>query len=267
MQWILQEFEDTRKLADALDRLGIPYTLHKVIPFVGELTPAPEVADPKSVVMFGAYSIWRYAEANGYCPGVFKLSPFVGEVAWKPHLLNGPNALFLTINEIPARLADDERLWFLRPVDDSKELSGTVKSSTEILEIARKVLAADPQGLQRGSLRHDTRLMLCRPVCIQKEWRTWVVGGRVVTYSLYKEGSRVVYRHEIDDDALAFAQKMADLNPDYSPAYVLDVCRTDDGLKLLETNCLNAAGFYEADLMKIVSAIESLAPAVTQGNA
>ena len=37
MQWILQQFEDTKKLADALDRLGIPYSWHKVVPFVGEL--------------------------------------------------------------------------------------------------------------------------------------------------------------------------------------------------------------------------------------
>ena len=48
-------------------------------------------------------------------------------------------------------------------------------------------------------------------------------------------------------------------NPDYSPAYVIDVCRTDEGLKLLETNCLNAAGFYAADLVKLASAIDDLA--------
>jgi hypothetical protein len=267
MQWILQEFEDTHKLSVALDRMGISYSLHKVVPFVGELTPEPEVPDPKSVVIFGAYSVWRYAEAHGYWPGVFKLRPFIGEAPWKPYILNGPDALFLRLREIPARLADDDRLWFLRPVEDSKELPGTVKSSTEILEIARKVLALDPEDLPQGSLRHDTLLMLCRPVRIQKEWRTWVVRARVVTYSLYKEGNRVVYRREIDDDALAFAHKIVDLNPDYSTAYVLDVCRTEEGLKLLETNCINSAGFYDADLMKIVSAIEAIAPAATTGSA
>ena len=47
-------------------------------------------------------------------------------------------------------------------------------------------------------------------------------------------------------------------NPDYSPAYVIDVCRTDDGLKMLETNCINAAGFYEADLLKLESSIDAV---------
>lgn len=54
MQWILQQFEDTEKLADALDRLGIPYSWHKVVPFIGELVPKPEVRDRQCVVMFGS---------------------------------------------------------------------------------------------------------------------------------------------------------------------------------------------------------------------
>ncbi|WP_236626176.1 ATP-grasp domain-containing protein [Actibacterium mucosum] len=82
-----------------------------------------------------------------------------------------------------------------------------------------------------------------------------------MTFSLYKEGSRTVYRREIDEDALEFAKELVMANPDYSPAYVIDVCRTDDGLKMLETNCINAAGFYEADLLKLVLSID----AVSQG--
>lgn len=70
MQWLLQQFEDTNKLAEALDQLGISYTWHKVVPFVGELIPEPVVADPGSVVMFGSYTLWKNAEANGYRPGV-----------------------------------------------------------------------------------------------------------------------------------------------------------------------------------------------------
>lgn len=258
MQWLLQEFDDTHKLAEALDRLGIPYTWHKVVPFVGELIPKPVVAVPSSVVMFGSYTLWRNAEANGYWPGVFKLRPFVQEKAWHPYLLNGADALFLTLREIPARLADDGREWFLRPVDDSKEEPGNVKSTDEIIRMAERVLALDEDEIPGGSLRHDTLLMLTKPVRIMREWRLWAVDGRIVTYSLYKDGSRVVHRHEIDDDALAFGQSMVDTNPGYSPAYVLDICRTEEGLKLLETNCLNAAGFYAADLMKLAAAIDGL---------
>lgn len=256
MQWILQDFEDTRKMADALDRLEIPYTWHKVVPFVGELTPTPTIDDPNAVVMFGSYTLWRYAKANDLTPGVFKIRPFVHEASWHPFLLNGADALFLTLRDVPEQFPDDGKDWFLRPVEDSKEEPGNVKSTGEIIDLANKVLALDEHEIPKGSLRHDTEMMFTKPVRILKEWRLWVVRDEIVTFSLYKEGSRVIYRHEIDEDAMDFAKGLVEANPKYAPAYVIDICRTDDGLKMLETNCINAAGFYEADLLKLVSSID-----------
>ncbi|MEP0521922.1 MAG: ATP-grasp domain-containing protein [Hyphomicrobiales bacterium] len=256
MQWILQDFEDTRKMADALDQLQIPYNWHKVVPFIGELTPAPTIYNPNAVVMFGSYTLWRYAEANDLKPGVFKIRPFVHEASWHPFLLNGADALFLTLRDVPELLPDDRTNWFLRPVKDSKEEPGNIKSTGEIIALANKVLALEEHEIPKGSLRHDTEMMFTQPVRILKEWRLWAVRDEIVTFSLYKDGSRVVYRHEIDDDALEFAKSLIKANPNYAPAYVIDICRTDDGLKMLETNCINAAGFYEADLLKLVSSID-----------
>ena len=189
-------------MADALDRLEIPYTWHKVVPFVGELSPVPTISDPNAVVMFGSYTLWRYALSNGLSPGVFKIRPFVHEAPWHPYLLNGADALFLALRDVPKQLPDDGRDWFLRPVEDSKEEPGKVKSTGEIIDMANKVLALEEYEIPNGSLRHDTELMFTKPVRILKEWRLWVVGDVIVTFSLYKEGFRVVYRHEIDELSL-----------------------------------------------------------------
>jgi hypothetical protein len=259
MQWILQQFEDTQKLADALDRLTIPYSWHKVVPFIGELVPDTQVRDPMAVVLFGSYALWRYAEARALSPGVFRIAPFVHEVPWQPFMLNGPDATFLRINEIEEKLQDDDHDWFIRPVADSKESAGTVKSTADIREIARKVMTLDESEIPNGSLRHDTLMMLTPPVRILREWRIWIVNGSVVTYSLYKEGARVTYRHEIDEDVLTFAETLVRLNDGYSPAYVMDICRTEAGLRLVETNCINAAGFYAADLVKLAATIDRIA--------
>ena len=145
-------------------------------------------------------------------------------------------------------------------MNDSKEEPGNVKSAREIIDLANKVLALEEHEIPNGSLRHDTEMMFTKPVRILKEWRLWAVRDEIVTFSLYKDGSRVVYRHEIDDDALEFAKMLVKANPDYAPAYVIDICRTDDGLRMLETNCINAAGFYEADLSKLVSSIDEFSP-------
>lgn len=258
MQWILQEFEDTAKLADALDRLGLSYTWHKVVPFVGALLPEPDIRDPEAVVLFGSYTLWRFAEAHDLKPGVFRIRPFVQEATWASFLLNGPDARFITLRDVPEKLADDGTDWFLRPVEDSKEEPGRVRSAEDIIALAHKVLTLNEEDIPQGSLRHDTALMLSKPQRILKEWRIWVVANEIVTYSLYKEGARVVYRQEIDSDAFSFAQQMTEINPSYATAYVMDICRTTEGLKLLETNCINAAGFYAADLMKLAMAIEDL---------
>lgn len=237
------------------------YSWHKIVPFVGDLTPPPEIADPNAVVLFGAYTMWKYAQAKGLKPGVFRIAPFVHQTARHPYLLNGADALFLTLSDIPERLPDDGTDWFLRPVADSKEQPGTVKSAAEIRALAQRVLAIDPSDIPRGSLRPDTELMLTPPARIEREWRIWAVEDRIVTYSLYKEGARVTYRHEIDPDAMAFVERLVAVNPDDAPAYVIDICRTSEGLRMLETNCINAAGFYEADLEKLVRAINAMSRA------
>ena len=146
----------------------------------------------------------------------------------------------------------------MRPVDDSKEEPGKVRRAADIIELAERVLALNEDEIPRGSLRHDTELMLTQPAHILKEWRIWIVGDVVRTVSLYKEGSRVVYRPEIDHNAADFAEQMVRLNPGYARAYVMDICRTDTGLKMLETNCINAAGFYAADLLKLADAIHHI---------
>lgn len=151
-------------MADALDRLAIPYTWHKVVPFIGELTPAPTIDNPNDVVMFGSYTLWRYAQANDLKPGVFKIRPFVHEAPWQPFLLNGADALFLQLRDVPAKLPHDGKNWFIRPVEDSKEEPGKVKTAGEIIELANKVLALEEHEIPKGSLRHDTELMFTEPV-------------------------------------------------------------------------------------------------------
>ncbi|WP_170429807.1 ATP-grasp domain-containing protein [Ruegeria arenilitoris] len=258
MQWILQQFEDTEKLAQALDRLDIPYTWHKVVPFVGDLQPEPVIENKDAVVLFGSYTLWRYAQREDLSPGVFKIRPFVHEEPWHPYLLNGADALFLSLRDIPNLLPKEDRQWFMRPVDDSKEEPGKVRRAADIVALAERVLALDEEEIPRGSLRHDTELMLTPPAHILKEWRIWIVNDVIRTFSLYKEGARVVYRPEIDQDAADFAEQMVRLNPRYARAYVMDICRTETGLKMLETNCINAAGFYAADLLKLADAIHHI---------
>ncbi len=255
MQWILQDYEDTNKLAEILGRVGIPYSFHKVVPFIGQLEPVPTITDPNNVIMFGSYSLRHYAREHSLSPGVFELRPFLHEHNWQPYLLNGINSKIIIAKHLGS--LDPDRFYFVRPVEDSKEIAGSVMTGNDLEYLVKAVNNLKPEEYIKGSLTPDTLLMISEPVHIQKEWRTWIVKDQVVTYSLYKMGSRIIYRPEIDDDALEFTKRMVALNPGYADAYVLDVCKCDLGLRILETNCLNAAGFYAADLFKLVEAFET----------
>jgi hypothetical protein len=41
-------------------------------------------------------------------------------------------------------------------------------------------------------------------------------------------------------------------------AFVLDVCETQHGFRIVEINTINSAGFYAADIQNIVMALEAL---------
>jgi hypothetical protein len=262
MQWILQEDKDNSALAEMLDRMGIAYSVHGKLREVA--VPEPVIDDPNRVIVFGYYSAQAFVRKRGYLPGTFELRPYVLEQAWQPYLLNPRNAAtFVKVRDVADRVSADGRRYFVRPVEDSKTMSGMVLTGTEIRDKAAAVMDLAPEQLVPGKLEPDTELLLSMPVTIQKEWRVWVVSGAVVTWSLYKMAGQMVVRPEIDQDALDFVRAMVEINPDYSDAYVIDVCRTEEGLRIIETNCINVSGFYDADLQRLINAIEGLDPALT----
>jgi hypothetical protein len=102
--------------------------------------------------------------------------------------------------------------------------------------------------------------MVCAVKEIWSETRTWIVDGRVVTASGYKVGTikRYTSPDQVDDRITTFAQTCADRwRP--NAAFVLDVADTPAGLKIVEINNLNAAGFYRADMQKLIVALANLA--------
>lgn len=113
----------------------------------------------------------------------------------------------------------------------------------------------------------DSLIQIATPKKILKEFRFWVVGGQVITGSQYRLGNRTVYDPLVDRDAWEFAQyavKMFQL----ADAFVIDIAMIDVELesgwglgvdpryKIVEAGCINSAGFYRADLQKLVMALE-----------
>lgn len=123
-----------------------------------------------------------------------------------------------------------------------------------MIELYESTLALSPDEREL-TLNPDSLIVCAPPVEILAEYRTWFVDGKLVASSQYKYGARILHSADVSQDVLDFAQTMVNI---WQPerAFVLDICRTDEGLRILEVNTINAAGFYAADVFAIWKAIE-----------
>src|SRR5262245_2918906 len=119
MHWILQNNAYSEaslgELVGTLGRLGLPFSLHKVIPFVGEIDPEPVLHGGRVVVM-GSYALARTAQRRAWQPGAWldNLDFSIQREHWGEAMLNH-DAEVVPLGEIP----EQREPFFLRPVTDT----------------------------------------------------------------------------------------------------------------------------------------------------
>lgn len=262
MHWVIQEnlYNEIgfNALIGALETLGIPYSVHKIIPFVHQLEP--EINPTGKVMVMGAYTMNKIAKDRGWKPGTYLNDAFDYKLQtekWPGHMLNG-DASFSTMKDAALNVPDEQAI-FVRPVEDMKSFAGQVMSYKEFTDWQYEIVNA---GLDSWYPLHaDTEIMISLIKKIYTENRVWVVNNgkpnSVVTASTYRVGKVLHYSSLVDADILEFVEaRNAEWRPD--EAYVMDVARTPDGLKIVEINNINASGFYAGDVSKIVAALEEL---------
>lgn len=250
MFWVVQQnmarYEPERDILFAtLERFAIP---HQIVEVEGyDLRPEIEIDGP--VVVNGSIRLCQIAMQRGWRPGCFQDATFSYEEWQEPyhdHLLN-PDAIVGTIAEVTP--AWDE--MFIKPVRDDKEFDG------------RTMTLAEFQALQTSVIRHQRRLspdmrILCAPVrTVGQEHRHFIVDGMVVSSSRYKLAGQANVSPLVDDEVVAFAERMARL---WQPAraFVMDTYRTGDEIGIVEIGGICAAGFYQADVQRIVMALDQM---------
>jgi hypothetical protein len=267
MLWLIQDnlFKEAKfaELISVIDRLGLPRTMVRPVPFTDRLIPSetdtsraidldsiPDIPSPEGpAIVMGSYTLAKIASRRGWSPGAFLdgLEYDVWSRHWGHRILN-PGAEICKFGE--TNLSSTK---FVRPREDSKSFAGKVFDPDEWVKWKDTVLAntsdADP-------LNSNTEVVIAEPVEIWTENRLWVVGGQTVTHSQYKRGNKVIYSPNVDQEVFDFARECIDIWIP-NPAVVMDVAQTPLGCKIVEVNCLNAAGFYAADMGKLVYALES----------
>lgn len=252
MHWIVQNnvFNEERykDVIQTLERGGIPFTEVLVVPFSHELIPEPEVQNPIAVI--GSYGLVKVASARGWGPGVFYNDQIDYEVyaaVFGEDLLNA-GAQVLSLGEV--RLSEPS---FLRPTGDGKDFAGIVMVPEEFADWQKRIYEIDDYA----TVTPDTRVVVAPWKQIFSEYRFFVVDQNIVAASRYKLGGRLNQSADVPPEvwsaAVGFVERW---QPDR--AFVIDVALTPEGPKVIEFNNINAAGWYHADVSRIIQAIDQM---------
>jgi len=229
-------------LISALERMDYNYTYFKQIPFVDELEFTEQPISP--VIMFGSVKSARIAQKYNLYPCSFFNDNHRYEV-YSQHYGDNLVNWGARIQQFADPIKED--LFFCRPTEDTKTFTGKLFTKEEW---AHFVYEMNTNG-HTTSLRQDTPIMVCKPQHIQQEVRCFVVDGEIISASFYRIGSSIQYKECHDQDILDFAKEMVKTFA-LARAFVIDICRTENGLKIVECGCINCAGFYNINIQKLL---------------
>lgn len=237
----------------------------QVVKFLPMLARPKDIAGAESlpldacVVFRGTLPLLRYLDANRrWRPGAWcnfqNLACSTYYAHFGPFLLNREYAL-LPIAEA-VRLADNlfkryavDGQVFVRPDSVDKSFPGTLTDRTWL---THKFFSAafDP----------TTLILVARPRRLTYEWRLIVANGKVVAGSQYRNAQGREEVPGVPDEVLAFTEAVLNsVRWSPGPLFVLDVCDSEDGLRVLELNSFGCSGHYLADVPTVVEAASRLA--------
>lgn len=158
-------------------------------------------------------------------------------------------AVVTTFEELMQADYDANKMLFIRPDDDRKSFAGEVLPFGEYREWFERLKTIENTGISG-----ESRIIVGEPFNIGREWRLWCVNQKVVAASQYRNNFKLEKLRRCPNDVTAFAEaRCLEFTP--HDIFVMDVCDAGGDLYIVECNCMNAAGFYNADSEAIVSAV------------
>ncbi|WP_419489046.1 ATP-grasp domain-containing protein [Chryseobacterium bernardetii] len=235
---------DHYKIFDALEELNID---HEVINIPSTADKIHFETDRKDVFVYGSVTIARLAKQNlDWFPGSFYGGNHLYEIYAQYY---GENLLNHTVSVHPI---SEELSWkedekkFIKPYNEAKIFTGQVFTESEWKDFVFERLEN-----QTNRITADSLIQVSEAKRTIKEARLWIVGGQIVDSGYYRLNENAPFEENVSRDGLDFAKEMIQLF-DLEKAFVMDICLTDEGWKIVEINCINSSGFYPNTNVKSV---------------
>lgn len=264
------------KLLSQLKNKNVPVRDFGVIPFVPTITGCESFADLQiafvhcstkalRLVMSNSAEFGLDAEENQRVMDVFKSGMFYNEHAFDfatyhkvPALRDNKLLLNYDAKVMPAKSFLHQEVpydVFCKPTKDLKMFNGG------IIEAGQTLLQMVNQGLMDASFMSNVNagetVLIALPKEVYDEFRFFVLDGEVLAWSKYMSNGSLNVSNSVPASVIDAAKEYARL---YEPAraFVMDLCTTDDGIKIVEYNCMNCSGVYDADLSNLIDRFETL---------
>ena len=250
--------ENTDAVMTVLKAKNIPFVPVGIRPFTTEIMGLEDTDLTGPVMAYGSTKLVKLVSELGLRPGVFFDYSTFNAMAWKESLGNkmANDFMFCQISQLHHESVLDDctkNAFFIRPVMDLKAFSGSVKPEGVTIE---KFFADKFNGAPYEDYK-NIMVAVTLPQVIDGEWRCFVVNRKFVTGSQYRINGELKPNPSVPDGIEEFVNDIANIWLPHDHC-VIDVAMIDGGLCVMEFNCINASGLYEADVEKLVDALNSL---------
>ncbi|MDL2225409.1 ATP-grasp domain-containing protein [Eubacteriales bacterium OttesenSCG-928-M02] len=234
-------------LINNLERLGLPYEITDFLPFSDIF---PYDTDRTDIFPFCSPKMSRLSQKLDWYPGsrLCKNHDYaVYSRYYKENLLNDDSEIVRFGDEISV-----QHPFFARPTENTKAFTGRVFTMEEWRAFREEKLADGGRDI----LNETTCIQISSVKELQNEIRFWIVQGEIITASVYNLGGAYFLGGMIDAAATVFVKEMVK-RFEINDTFTMDVCLTDKGYKIIECGCTNSAGFYKADINRLLIALEN----------
>lgn len=228
---------DHDRIYSALDELNIEY---ETIDLKSSDTSIKISQDRNDVFVYGSVKLARLAKQNtNWYPGSFYGGNHLYEVYathYKHNLLNADTHIF-KFEEMMDWQKNEEK--FIKPYDVAKLFTGKIFNEDEWNDFVYENI----QYPRTPLLTAESLMQASIPQHIFKEARLWIIGKQIVATVYYRFHGDIIFEADVSVDGIEFAKEMIKTF-NVAEAFVMDICLTTDGWKIVEINCINSAGFF-----------------------
>jgi hypothetical protein len=236
---------DFDRIYPVLEELEIPFEKIDLNSTIKKL----EISENRNdVFVYGSVKLAMLGKENSdWKPGSFYGENHLFEVNsnfYKDNLLNYQTG----VKEISEKLEwQNQEQKFIKPYKVAKLFTGNVFTKTKWEDFVENSLLNTTNPL----LNANSLVQISIPRDIIKEARLWIVGGKIIEAVYYRILKNIPFEESVDKEGIEFAKKMISIF-NVAEAFVMDICLTDIGWKIVEVNCINSAGFFpNTDIRKI----------------